>query len=165
MEQRLFRMVRERAHDLVAAADDRIEAGEIGSLLLEAARDRVGLCRIPVDPDARRGVEIIPKRRGVHGLIAEEILELGLDLAFCPRRISAGRRHAVAAGRCRLRYGAGEMVILVGRDHEQRVVLGDAVHPQPVEELAEGRIVGLKLDDVSGLPGPKVPSGLGGAPA
>ena len=50
-----------------------------------------------------------------------------------------------------VRDAAGEVVVLVGGDHEQRVGLVDPIVLQPVEEGTEGVVVGLQRRDVVGL--------------
>ena len=55
---------------------------------------------------------------------------------------------------------ADEVVALVGRDHEQRVLPGDAVGGQPCEERAERGVLGPQLVLVSGLAGPERGAGL-----
>src|SRR5204863_8450842 len=52
------------------------------------------------------------------------------------------------------RRAAGEVVVLVGGDDEQRVGRGDAVVVQPVEERAERVVVGLQRGDVPRLTRP-----------
>src|ERR1700722_10450733 len=81
----------------------------------------------------------------------EQAIDEGIDLADV--RISARRDDAVAARRAR--RAAGEVVVFVRRHEEQRVVLGDGIRRQPVEEFLERGVVRRELGDVSGLAGPE----------
>jgi hypothetical protein len=58
---------------------------------------------------------------------------------------------------CRARRAADEMIVFVGHDDKQRVVLGDAVRGEPGKEFAERGVVLLELGDVAASPGPNVP--------
>ena len=54
------------------------------------------------------------------------------------------------------------MIILIGRDHKERIVLGKTVRRQPGEEFAEGCIVFFELCDISCLAGAKRAIRIGG---
>ena len=77
--------------------------------------------------------------------------EVCIDLPDVSVVVRAELRHAVAwAIGCR----ADEVVALVDGEHEERVLLGDAVGGEPVEELLECRVVVEKLLVVTRLARP-----------
>src|SRR6202035_887544 len=87
------------------------------------------------------------ERRRVAELRENPRVQIGIDLAL--QRIGARHGDAVAIGR-RWR-SVSEMVVFVGGDHKDRIILGDAVAGEAAEELAEGGVVRGQLLDVTGL--------------
>jgi hypothetical protein len=57
--------------------------------------------------------------------------------------------HVDAIAVRRIRRAAHEVVVLVGGDDEQRVLLGDAIGLESIEEPRERRVMELELLDVS----------------
>ena len=76
------------------------------------------------------GVEFLP-------LGEKQPIDVGGDLSDV--RVGARRGDTVAVRRAR--RAADEMIVFVGRHHEERVVFGDAVGSEPGEEFPECGIV------------------------
>jgi hypothetical protein len=74
----------------------------------------------------------------------EHLGQARLDLAL--DQVGAGDVDAIATDRSRRR--AGKMVVLVGSDDEERIVLGDTVRLKSGEKINEGRVEFLELGDV-----------------
>ena len=117
--------------------------------MLERSRHRGGLGGIAVDIKCRRIVAVNLERRDVAELGVDRAVEVGVDLALFG--VGAGYLGPVAIGR--RRRPADKMIVLVGGDDKQRVVFGDAVYFQAVEEFPERGVVGGELLDISVLAG------------
>ena len=131
------------------AAHVRIERLRGSGVTLELSQGRIGGSRIAVDVDRRSRVAVDRERR-LRGRRREQRAQVRVDLADLVRR--ARRRRIEVAVRVApiavVRDAAGEVVVLVGGDDEQRVLLVDPVLLQPVEEGRERVVVRLQRCDV-----------------
>ena len=105
---------------------------------------------IAVDVERRRIVAMHAERRRIGELGGIDQAQIGVDLAFLAHRC----RNVDAVTMAGL-GGSPErkVIVLVGGDDEQRIVLGDAVLRKPGEEVAEGLVVVLELRHIACLAG------------
>ena len=154
MQQRLLGLVGKRLGYLVDRAVRTlgdIETEHRRGLLLQHARLRIGLAGIAVDVEGRRVIAVhaewchVVELRGVH------LAQIGIDFAL--QGVGAWCRHAVAIRR--RRRPADEMVVLVGGDDEQGIVLSDAVLGEAGKKFAECLVECLQLRLVTCFTGAK----------
>src|SRR5262249_1081540 len=86
-------------------------------------------------------------------LCDQQAIEQRGYLAFLTRRVGARHVDAITVGRSR--RSTNEVIVFVGNDQEQRVVLGDPVSRQASEELAKCDVILLELCDITCLARPE----------
>ena len=148
MQQVLLGMIRQRLGNVIGPPIGPIQdvkAQQLARFPLELAGDRSHLSRVAVDVERGCIIEVNVERCGITELGRENEAQIAVDLANLG--VSARSVYAVAAGRAG--RAACEVVVLIGRNHEQGIVLRDAVLRQAVEELPERRVVGGELLDVA----------------
>src|SRR5262249_3454682 len=125
---------------LAVRAAVRVVRRERRGVALELAQRGAGRAGIAGDVHCR-ALGLDRERRRVAPLRLYELRKVRLQLADLGRRVVAGDVDAVAARRGRRggpqRVRPGQVVVLVGREDEQRVLRGDAGLVQPVEERGE----------------------------
>jgi hypothetical protein len=137
---------------------ERIVRCQRADVVLERSRHRRIGRRVPDQVERGRHVRVDVERCGVRSLRGEEPVKVHVDLSDVVRRAPcrAGHVRPLARGRDAVaprvrRLAAGEVVALLDGEHEQRVVGGDAVGLQAVEERLERSVVVVQLLDVSRL--------------
>src|SRR5947209_1178740 len=142
---------------LIYRSRDLVLERQLANVLFERTHRRIvrtrGRCRTgrPGDVEVGSVVVVDLERVGVARLARQQVVHAAALRPDRSRRVAARDGHAMAAGV--RRPGACVMVALVGREHEQRVVLVDAVRREPLEGSLVGLVLLLELIYVLGLTG------------
>src|SRR5215831_2415895 len=91
------------------------------------------------------------ERRRIAKLGREYRRQIGRDLTL----FLIGARCVYAVAICRRGRSAGKVVVLVGRDDEERIAFRDAVLGEPGKKLAKGLVINLQLLDIARFAWPK----------
>ena len=162
VQDRLFGGVGEIVRDRLGGVGIRIGRGQAAHIPLKRAYRRGIIPRIAGDIELRRGIAFQAEWGGVVLLGGQQAGDVAAQLAERARRIGArdvgchrgaGHLGAIAALRRGLDRPAdvrAHLVVALVRTHqEQRVLRGDAVRGQALEERPEGVVVVLRLRDVA----------------